>query len=271
MSIKLTNKLYAGKSKISIPAYDNLPALRSTLLKKFMISPAHYLEEINSPDESDKAHFIIGSYIHGIILEPELIGEQFAVLDVSGRNTKIYKEAKESLKGTGKQIILQSEMEMCNQMKERAMKDKAFTELVDASEREISAVAQLDGVWCKARFDGLIHPTKDGEGWILYDIKSTSDSAYWFPHNIQKYGYDVSCAFYIDILETATGKSVEQFTFAVIEKPSGFVKLFDMTEEYVQFGRNKYRPALAQYLECLRINEWPSYDNTKERRLLPPI
>lgn len=266
--MRLVNKIYRGREKLSIPQYDALPALRSTSLKKFMVSPAHYKHDLDSPDTSDKAHFILGSYVHSIILEPELTNESYVSIDVSGRNTNIYKDTRKKLEGSGKQLILKSEVEIGNQIKAESLKDEAFKALVDACEPEVTAVAQIDDVWIKARFDGLIETP---EGWVIFDIKTTSDNLYYFPSNIQKYGYDVSCSLYIDAIEKATGIPVVQFTFAVLEKPLGFVKLFDMTQEYVEFGRNKYRPHLAKYLECLKSNVWPAYDNTKERRLLPPI
>jgi hypothetical protein len=249
---------YPFVGKIGEADYDAIPALRSTALKEFIKSPAHYrysLSEEARAENDKKSYFIVGRLIHAALLEPEKVKDQFAVCDVSSRNTKEYHKVRAIESERGRSVVLTSEFDMANKVVAAAQANPTVMELISKCAPEISAVAKLGDVLCKCRMDGFIK--EDGH---VFDIKTTSEDATAFPYNVAKYGYDVSASFYVDILLEAE-LDVKRFSFIVIEKnPPYGIRIYDMTEEFIVYGRAKYEGALAKYKECLKSGIYPSYD-----------
>lgn len=252
--------------KIPISEYDALPALRSTALKEFLRSPRHYQysQSKEARDENDgKSHFLLGRLVHAAILEPETVKAEFAVVDASTRNTKIYKDTVE--KHPGKGIVLQHELEQANRIVRAVNGLDKVKELIDSCSKEISAAAMIEEVYCKARLD--LWNEKEGH---IIDLKTTNESALNFPYTFYKYGYDISSAFYVDVL-LANGINVSNFSFIVVEKnPPYGVMLYHITEEMLEYGRGKYLPALAKYKQCLRTQSFPGY-SLESVPLVPPV
>lgn len=244
--------------------YNDLPALRSTLLKEFMKSPAHYRYMRDAP-HSDASYFILGSFVHSLILEPETVKEKYLCAKVKSRNAKEYKEMVPRAKAQKKDILLQPEWQKGVEMANEAMKDPHFAAMLQKSEAELSATAKIEDVWVKVRLDMYIPDTG-----VIVDIKTTSESSKYFPYNLRKYGYDVSAALYWDAFEQA-GEKINGFYFAVIEKfPPYGIKLFKLSEEYIEEGRAKCRYALQDYKKCLAGNVWQGYNNAVPEIILPP-
>ncbi len=243
--------------------YNALPALRSTLLKEFMQSPKKYKYRVDHPETSqDRSYFILGSFVHALILEPDEVASKFVACSVKSRVAKEYTRVKEEHPGKG--VLLLDEYEAGQRMAEVALADRAIKELVDQAFTEVSAMAQISGVWCKARFDGLIP-----ERGIVFDIKTTSDTLHWFPHNTKKFGYDVSAPFYVDVANTAgvllpdgTPTVVDDYRFIVIEKePPYDCGIFSAKDSFLAKGRTKYLEALERFKVCLASNNWPGRNN----------
>lgn len=247
--------------KMGDAEYDALPALRSTLLKEFIRSPAHY-EYAMSPearaDNDRKSHFLMGNLIHAGLLEPETIANKYVICDESSRRTKAYKELE--AKYSNKKIVLQSEREDAEAVIKAVRKIVPIMDMLEAGSPELAAAAHLktgigeETVYCKAKLD-LFLPEQNH----IVDIKTTAESAADFRYRISSYGYDVSAAFYIDVME-ANGYTVDKFTFLVIEKhpPYGVMQYFLSPEDYTK-GQNKYLKALPYYLHCLRTGQFPGY------------
>jgi exodeoxyribonuclease VIII len=257
---------YPFVGKLSEADYDAVPALRSTLLKEFIKSPAHYryaMSEEAREANAGKSYFLLGSLIHAAILEPDTVKDKFVVCNVGSRNAKEYKAAVDKEAGR-RSVILTSEFETANKIVAAAQAHPQLTELLSKAKPEISAVAKLGDVMCKCRMDGWVEA--DGH---IFDLKSTSEDAGSFPYNVCKYGYDVSAAFYVDILLEA-GLNINKFSFVVLEKNAPYgIKFYEMSEEFIIYGRAKYEKALANYKQCLQSGNYPTYDSTPTL-LFPP-
>ena len=259
--------------KMGDEEYDNLPALRSTNLKDFLKSPRHYQYALSAEaraENSKKSCFLVGNFIHSALLEPDTLAASYLVVDASTRSTTKYKEAKE--KFPNRKIILQHEKEDCEKIISAVKKLPSIMEIFEKGENEIAAYAKIPStddsasplVACKAKLD-IWHPEENH----VYDIKTTGEPACDFRYRIKAYGYDVSAAYYIDVMN-ACGKEVDGFTFIVVEKdPPYGVMLYFLTKEDYQRGRKKYREALPRYLECLKSGIFPAYDLSPQPSSIP--
>jgi hypothetical protein len=132
----------------------------------------------------------------------------------------------------------------------------------DPSRSEISALAEVDGVWCRAMIDNA--PTDPRLP--LYDFKTTTDAS---PdacvRAVAGYGYDVQARFYLDAWEAATGER-RRFRFVFVEKEPpygvGVVELHDAPDDEADWmldAGSKCREARRIWSECLVADEWPGY------------
>ena len=247
-------------TKVDTKVYDAWQALRSSDLKEFIKSPAHYKWKMDNYEEYQKnmptGALILGSYVHCLILEPEKVKDDFTVVNVASRNTKEYHIASAIARKEGKSVLLKKEKDQGDAMAANALSDRNFGFLVEQSFVEVSAIAKLNGTFVKSRADMWIQDS----GHII-DIKTTGDDAYWFPTAVKRFGYDISAPLYVDCF-SANGEKVKRYTFAVIEKnPPYGLKLFDMSPEYLEYGRRRYREALGRYLTCNANDYWPCYNN----------
>jgi hypothetical protein len=258
-------KLTPFVEKVSEADYDRIPALRSSLLKEFMKSPAHYKWAIDNPDKSDAAHFVIGSLVHAMLLEPDEVAKKFVKCDMKTRHNKEFYALKSQVAPRGMQIALAHEWADAERMVNNALDDFHIRKLMDTVYAEITAVSQVGGVWCKCRIDGFLP-----EEQTIIDIKTTGDTVYWFPHNLRKFGYEISAPYYVDITSMA-GSPITKYQFVVIEKKPPFAaKIFTMSNEYLSSGRTRYMEALGRFKKCLDTNEWKGYDNSCPDVLYPP-
>jgi hypothetical protein len=138
------------------------------------------------------------------------------------------------------------EMTMIVQMAENAIKNPTFMALLENSNREVSCYTEdeLTGLKLKVRPD--IMPTNKS---TLVDIKTCLDSSpRKFKGDVYSYGYSISAAFYMDILNR------ENYLFAAFEKQEPYqVSLYALNDEMIEFGREQYKMALD-------LLKW-SYDN----------
>lgn len=140
----------------------------------------------------------------------------------------------------------------------RAVEDKLH--LLGISMRwgdsEITAIAEIDGVWCRAMFDNL----PDDPDAPVYDFKTTVDAA---PAAIERavlnYGYDVQAAWYLDVLKAATGQE-RRFRFIFTEKEDPFeTTVVEMTPAVLEMARRKTARAREIWRGCLQADSWPGY------------
>ena len=270
MTFKFTGKPFIDK--ITVPQYNELPCLRSSAIKDFMKSPAHYRYSQLNPDfDSGAKHLVLGSYVHALLLEPDTVNDQFIVVDMKTRHNKEYHAAAAVAQRTGKSVLLTEEKLDAERMVESCHNDPYVMELLNESFPEVSAAAKIGDVWLKCRMDAYIPERR-----TMVDIKTTGESIYWVENNIRRWQYDISAPLYMDVLNTAAadtgdaGHGADTYLFIFIEKSAPFgVKIFEMSSEYLADGRTRYMNALPQFRKCLAENVWPGYDNSVRTLLYP--
>ena len=252
---------FNGKSfidKISDEDYNNLPMLRSTDLKEFCKSPAHY--KYARANRKQSSAFDFGSLVHALALEPDTVKDRFVTVDVKSKVAKEYTSAR--AKYSDKTVVLLGEMESAKIMVDNALNDPSIAELLSQGYSEIAAGAKLGEVWCSAKADCLI-PERN----IILDLKTTSESAYWFKSVVRKYQYDLSAAFYLDVfntaaLETQPDYSFDTFVLVAMEKAAPYLsRIFVFDSGYIADARTRYQSALKKFKVCLDTNTFPGYNN----------
>ena len=237
--VKDTFPEYLGK-KDHISASD---------IKNFLKSPKYYFwNKYNKVEKDDGRHYVIGSALHEMIMEPHLFNSNYTVIPKIDKRTKEGKLAYENflIEAQGKTIINEEEMLMIVEMVKNATENKTFVSLLENSYRELSAylVDEKTGLKIRMRPDIMCQSKS-----TIVDIKSCLDSSpKQFKGNVYSYGYSLSAAFYSDFLNR------ENYIFAAIEKQEPYqTALYSLNDEMMEYGRTQYRLGLD-------LLKW-SYDN----------
>lgn len=209
-------------------------------VKNFLKSPKYYyFEKYEKGVEDSEPHFVIGSALHQLILEPHLFQDNYAVSPKFDRRTKDGKAGYDlfELENEGKVIINMNDFNMITNMATSSALNKTFIQLIKGSYRETSCytIDEVTGLKIRLRPDAML-PNKP----IITDIKSCLDSSYnKFRKDIYSFQYNISAAYYCDFLYK------ENYVFAAIEKQAPYqISLYQLSDELINFGREQYRMAL---------------------------
>lgn len=227
-------------------------------IKNFLVSPRYYFyktyEEKKEKSEKER-HFIIGSALHELILEPEMFKTNYVVSPKFDMRTNVGKTAFADFQSQaeGKQILNIDEYEMIVRMAENAIANKTFKELIVDSYRELSCytIDEKTGLNLRMRPDSF---SKNKN--TITDIKSCQQSNYKsFKGDIYKYGYSISTAFYLDFLKR------ENYVFCAIEKQAPYqTALYMLDDDMIEYGRQQYRMALDLIKWSIENEFWAEYN-----------
>jgi len=123
----------------------------------------------------------------------------------------------------------------------RYLRDKIFNiseikEMLNACAKEKILIDEYDGTQRKCKADAISY------GNFLIDLKTTSDPVSMFGKSFRNYNYDRQMAWYKDICK------VNNVYMIAVEKSSpNNVAWFEVTEESIDRGREKYMFLLEQY------------------------
>lgn len=210
-------------------------ALSSSSIKTLLSSPKTYKYVLDYGSGESQA-LRDGWLFHTCILEPHVFEEQIFV-DVQSKNTKAYKEA---LAQHGK-VFTQKEKRDAERVADAFLRNEHALKLLKDSEFEVPAVGMIDGYPFRGKADVF------GNGKIV-DLKTTTDIKA-FPYSARKYGYDVQVYVYCQLFNV----SYKDFTFAVVDKGSLDIAIYDVSEEFYNEGKRKTQQAIETF-ETFFIN-----------------
>ena len=272
-------------------------------LKEVLRSPAHWLARYgpNAEPTFPSTAMIIGTALHAKVLEPEAFDRQFcdrskldkdltmaelrAALKDEGiefKSTAKKPELEALLYPDGKPVDKRKSLSGDDFAAVCGMADALRTHDVtgrwfDPGRRnyrranEVSLyVDDVQGLPIKGRLDRL---EKTSEGWMILDLKSTDDaSAEAFQKKSFSMGYHVQAAFYIDLVARVMQVPAEsvEFMFCAVErkKPHG-INVFKASPDLVEFGRSRYKEALATLAYCLKADQFPGFSSDVKDLNLP--
>lgn len=246
-----------------------VPTLSSSVAKLLLRSPLHAwtahprLNPEHTPTE--RKTFDIGRAAHRAVLGRG--GEYVAIpgellSDDGGIRSKEAKAWVADASAAGLTPLKAAELDQIGAMAAHVTDRLAAMGIrLDPAQSEVTALAEVDGVWCRARFDNL--PARGG---VFYDLKTTTDaSADAVIRAVETYGYDMQAAHYQAVLEAATGQRRKvRFVFVEKEPPHevAVIELHDdpaSDSDWMTAARSKAAEARRLWSECLRTGQWPGY------------
>lgn len=249
----MSHKLQPGINHCTNAEYhSDKEYLSSSKLKTLLESPAKFYKELTEPPEPmTGAHLDLGTYVHALLLEPDLVAEEYRTFPGFRRAGKDYELFK--AQWPDKQIISASMENNGQRLAASAKACPPALELLKNGLAELSIAAVLDDVQVKARFD-YIRPT---EGMII-DLKTSRDPAgkQYFKDTIAQYQYDLSAALYMQIAEQFYGRPFDFYWIVISKTDVPECRVYKASAKTMQAGRHKVSQALEVYKQCKKTGLW---------------
>jgi hypothetical protein len=225
--------------------------LSSSKLKTILESVEKFKTELDNPSPAATgAHLDLGTYVHSLLLEPELVATEYAVFPGfrrAGKDFEIFKA-----QNSGKNIISLSMQNTGQRLAASTKACPAALDLLKGGQAELSIADEVYGVKCKARFDYI-----NVDRSFLLDVKTSRDSAgkEYFKDTIKQYKYDLSAALYLQIAEQYYGKKFD-FYWLVISKSEIETRVYKASERTLKQGHDMVKQALEKYRLCVETGIW---------------
>lgn len=210
-------------------------ALSSSSAKDLYKSPKTYFNKTKEVN-SDAAPLREGRLIHTVVLEEGKLNDKYDFVDIGSRRTKKFEFAQVEAIRKGKEVMLTSELDKANELCNAIRFNTYTNELFTGGLAETPAIGELFGLPFRAKADYL----KDGH---LIDLKTTSKLEGWERAAKYTWHYDMQGWIYSKLF------NVEKFTFVVIEKGTGDIGIFELSEETKRLGGNKVEQCVNTYKE----------------------
>jgi len=235
--ITLLNGDHWGKEEILTQMYDDefyyghlgKHALSSSSLKTILKSPKTYRNILKYGDpNSDSPALAAGKLVHCMILESHKI-DKLHFVDATTKNTKAYKEAKQ----TYGEVYLTKEKQAAERLSDAVLRNEAALKLLNKSEFEVPAIDMIEGLPFRGKADII-------QGDTIIDLKTTADLN-TFKYSADKYGYDLQAWLYLKLFNK------KKFNFLIVDKSSTDIGVFDVSDDFLKRGENKFRQAVDNY------------------------
>jgi hypothetical protein len=256
-----------GVYNISIEDYHNGSGISRSGLMHFDKSPLHYwhnnINPLREPVRQDEivtksGALGFGNALHTMVLEPEEFDKRYMLAEKFDRRTKAGKEeyaAMLDMRGD-RQFIAQDAMQELLNMKNSIDLNPWAKDLIAGADYEKSIYWEdsTSSLLCKVRpdawHDEFIVDLKTS---MAADLKS-------FQRSFYAYGYHVQAGMINQAILHVTGKDVRNFVFIAIEKePPYAVGVYQLSEEGLERGIQKFKDMILGVKICIEKDEWPSY------------
>lgn len=246
--------------RISNKEYRQREGVSSSELKNMVKSPMHCKYWRENPIEKETPALLFGRASHKYVLETYDFYNEFVVVPNCDRRTREGKEIwnKFVAESGGKDVITQEQFEQIDEMRTAAYATPFVSKLL-SGEKELSFWGKDEdtGLITKCRPDCL---TEWNGKHILIDYKTALDveNMKFYKDSI-KYGYDLQLAMYRDILKENTGFDYDVVIIAQEKSAPYVTNVFQLSENYLESGRELYKQMLKVYKECLETDNWYGY------------
>ena len=261
MTIELTNAEYHAHEAISKSDLD--------VARK---SGIHFLDKKEGPPRASTPTFDFGTAFHAAVLPGEDFSQTAVRMpkEITSKATKAGKEfAKEH---EGKIILNHSDSYALDQMMLSVSQHPAASgllngELKGKSEQSFfctdTGETELE---LKCRPDFMLD-----DGSLIIDIKTTTDaSPNGFKKSLANFRYYVQAAWYLHVVEKATGRRPEAFIFVAVEKERPFATgVYVADDECIRIGMEQAREDLLNIAKWKNTGVYPGYSTQAEMISLP--
>ncbi len=261
MLTELTNAEYHAHEAIS---KSDLDAARK--------SGIHLLDKKEGPPRASTPVFDFGTAFHAAVLPGEDFSQTAVRMpkEITSKATKAGKEfAKEH---EGKIILNHSDSYALDQMMLSVSQHPAAFGLLNGdlkgkSEQSFFCTDTGDTeLQLKCRPDFMLD-----DGSLIIDVKTTTDaSPSGFKKSLANFRYFVQAAFYLEVVEKATGRRPEAFIFVAVEKQRPFATgVYVADEECIRIGMQQAREDLMNIAKWKNTGVYPGYSSQAEMISLP--
>jgi hypothetical protein len=232
-------------------------------------SPAHFFAgwygNPNVAPGEQTAAMSFGTAFHAYVLEPATFAAEYAVkpedMSFATKEGKAWRA-----ENATKKIITADEAAMINGMSKAMFAKPKTAALLKGARPEVTLIDQISGAWIKGRPDAMNDRLR-----VAVNLK-TCDSA--DPEDVRKAmdaydgAYYLSAALTLDLLAALTGHEW-QYVFVFVEKRAPYEsRRVTLKPTVLEWGRMRYRRAVAKFAECVKTGVWPGYaDETIEADL----
>ena len=250
--------------------YHNHPSYSKSDLDAAHKSGRHLLDKRNGPPRASTAAFDIGTVLHATALPGEC-ADSIAVRMPEGMK-KTTKEGKAFVAEHADKIILNATDAYCIDQMMASMLEHPVSaalvkgELAGKSELSFFATEPETGLEVRCRPDFMLD-----DGSLIVDLKTTTDaSPKGFQKSLVNFRYYVQAAWYLDVVELATGKRPDGFLFIAVEKQRPFgVGVYVADEEMIKLGREHAMEDLRNIAKWKAEDSYPGYSDRAEMISLP--
>ena len=227
--IELLNKMYDDSFY-----YGELGkyALSSSAIKSLIESPKQYARSLNY--KTDNSAFKTGRLIHLAALEPDKLDTLCHIVEVQSAVTKKYKDKVKEV-GDASFVYTRKEYDKAMYTVDALLQNDVWQELTRKAKFEQPGFDIINGYPFRAKADVL------GNDYIA-DLKTTSDLKN-FKWNAKKYSYDVQLYIYCNIFKI----DYKDFIFFAIDKSTGDLGIYDVTQSFFDSGKEKFEMGLKIY------------------------
>jgi len=208
-------------------------ALSSSACSKLLDSPKKYRDSLLKREGESQA-LRDGWLFHCKILEPHKWND---ITFVEG--TKASKAYKEALK-SHEMVYTNSEKWNAEDLAEVFLSNSRCLDMVKHTRSEVPAIGEIMGMPFRAKADIL------GDGYIV-DLKTTTirqgGSLKDFKHSANKWNYDMQMYIYCTLFDIP----YDCFTFAVIDKTSKGLGIFECSKDFYLSGKFKLEQSVQIY------------------------
>ena len=201
----------------------------------------------------------IGSAIHTATLEPEKFDDLY-IMRPTGNATKLEKnggckEAYDAVKASGKILLTEDEMLGCYMAAGQIQSHQVFGPILSVGLKELSCVADIDGLRVKVRFDCY-----DANTGAVIDIKKTIHaSEEMFPREVSRYGHHRQAALY-GMVAIKLGLPMNVWYWAAIQASAPYeMNPMECENEALELGYAQNKILVARYAECLLSGKWGGF------------
>jgi hypothetical protein len=254
-------KLRTGLHQIDREAYDRIARVNFSTLKNMAKSPAHYEHCLTEKDEDTDAKQL-GRVVAMACFEPERFRAECVVWDMGRRAGKDWQAFRD--RHQGMEILTDGAHAKALAIGKAARSHPVSSRYMTGGRGEVTAlwtheapaVGGLAGysVDCKGRLDFLANAG------AIVDLKTCRDaSPEGFGRACAQYDYVTQAAFYSDGVKAATGKEWP-FVIVAIESAAPYVvQVYQVPDELIEYGRDRYRTMLDRLVMCRSESRWPGY------------
>lgn len=262
-------EIFVAGLKLSEREYNENPAMRASLLKEILRSPAHFKHRLENPMEQTPA-MALGSALHCFLLEPMRFHSEYVVaprFDKRTRQGKIDAEAFEA-EHAGKRFVTEDVYSTIQRMAKAVWSHPAAAKEIQGAEYEQSFFWRdaETGVECKARPDIVRFSDR-----VITEIKTTSDASLnAFQRQIANLNYHLQSAMQLEGASRSSGHRFEIHRTIAVETSAPFaVAVYETNLAALEKGHELFRKALSVYVECDAVGIWPSYSDEVQPISLP--